>query len=158
MARVYAAMIAAVLLAVASFWAGWEWRDRSADLAESQARTVAAEAQASAVQAARAVEQSQAAALAKIGDAHEEARAASATVPDSVVADLRGGVLQLRDDLARCETSRLSAGVAAAVERDAHAELRAEVAGALVQVGRDADEHVRACHAVIHAYLTGGEL
>ncbi len=99
----------------------------------------------------RATEHAQAEELAAIGAKHEEDRTAAATVPAAVVADLRAGRLQLRDDLATCNTARLSEAVAGAVERDQAAQLRAEVAGALVQVGRDADDHVRACQAVIAA-------
>ena len=89
--------------------------------------------------------------MAKSHAKHEEDRTAAATVPAAVVADLRAGRLQLRDDLATCSTSLLSQAVAGAVERDAHAELRAEVAGAAVQIGRDADDHVSASQAVIRA-------
>jgi len=99
----------------------------------------------------RATEHAKAETLATIGAKHEEDRTAAATVPAAVVADLRAGRLQLRDDLATCSTSLLSQAVAGAVERDAHAELRAEVAGAAVQIGRDADDHVRASQAVIVA-------
>ncbi|MDU1661329.1 MAG: lysis system i-spanin subunit Rz [Stenotrophomonas maltophilia] len=99
----------------------------------------------------RAVEHRQADSLATIGAKHEEDRTAAATVPAAVVADLRAGRLQLRDDLATCNTARLSEAVAGAVERDAHAQLRAEVAGDLVQIGRDADDQIRACQAVIAA-------
>lgn len=42
MIRVYAA--AAALLVGLSFWAGWEWRDRSADLAQSRQATKQAQA------------------------------------------------------------------------------------------------------------------
>ena len=76
-------------------------------------------------------------------------RAAAKAIPGVVVADLRTGNLQLRDDLATCSTSLLSQAVAGAVERDQAAQLRAEVAGALVQVGRDADNQVRSCQEVI---------
>uniref|UniRef100_UPI00204003C7 hypothetical protein n=1 Tax=Enterobacter hormaechei TaxID=158836 RepID=UPI00204003C7 len=96
-------------------------------------------------------EHNQAEALATIGAKHEEDRAAATAVPAAVAAGVRDGSLQLRDDLANCNTARLSEAVAGAVERDAHAELRAEVAGAAVQIGRDADDHVRASQAVIRA-------
>ena len=90
-------------------------------------------------------------ALATIGAKHEEDRTAATAVPAAVAAGLRDGSLQLRDDLATCNTARLSQAVAGAVERDQAAQLRTEVAGALVQIGRDADDHVRACQAVIAA-------
>lgn len=121
----------------------------------AQARaTAAAEAQVQAVQSARAEEQSQATAMAAIGATHEQDREAAQAVPAAVVADLRAGRLRLRDDLAQCHTQRLSDAVAAAGERDAPAELRAEVAGNLVLVGRDADDQLRACQSVVRQ-LTG---
>jgi hypothetical protein len=67
------------------------------------------------------------------------------------VAGLRSGNLRLRDDLATCHTARLSEAAAGAVERDARAELRPEVVGAAVRIVTDAEDHVRACQAVIAA-------
>jgi hypothetical protein len=141
----------AIGLAIAAFWAGWEWRDRSADLSVSQSQAKQAVAVVEQVQSARAIELGQAHTMANIGAKHEEDRAAAEAVPDAVVADLRTGDLRLRDDLATCTTSLLSQAVAGTIERDAHAQLRAEVAGALVQVGRDANDHVKSCQAVIVA-------
>ena len=144
-------LIAPVLLAALAFWAGWEWRDRSADLGVARVERDTARAEVGAHAAARAVERTNADTLSAIGETHEQARAAAEAVPDAVVADLRAGVLQLRNDLATCHTARLSEAVAGSVERDAPAELRAEVAGALVRVGRDADDQLAACQAVIRA-------
>lgn len=151
MNRITIAVAAFVLWSGAMFGAGWVWRGDRAEGAEArqQARTSSALVQQ--VNHTRATEHAQAAELAAIGAKHEEDRTAAATVPAAVVADLRAGRLQLRDDLATCNTARLSEAVAGAVERDQAAQLRAEVAGALVQVGRDADDHVRACQAVIAA-------
>ncbi|HDC4411747.1 TPA: hypothetical protein O8L94_004808, partial [Enterobacter kobei] len=114
---------------------------------EADQRAAGAEAVAAQVNQTRAIEHAQAESLAAIGAKHEEDRTEAATVPAAVVADLRDGRLQLRDDLATCNTARLSQAVAGTIERDQAAQLRAEVAGALVQIGRDADDHVRACQA-----------
>jgi len=91
--------------------------------------------------------------LAAIGETHEQARAAAPAVADAVVADLRAGNLRLRDGWASCETQRLSDASTAARERDAAAERRAEFAGAVVRAGRDADDQLAACQAVIRAYV-----
>lgn len=147
MNRVHLAL--AIGLAIVSFWMGWEWRDRSADLNISLGEMRQAEAAVAQVQSARTIEHGQANTMADIGAKHEEDRAAAEAVPDAVVADLRTGDLQLRDDLATCTTSLLSQAVAGTIERDAQAQLRAEVAGALVQVGRDANDQVNSCQAVI---------
>jgi hypothetical protein len=149
--RLYAA--AAALLVGLSFWAGWEWRDRSADLAQNRQATKQAQAETNAVVSARSAEHQQAETLATIGETHEQTRAAAPAVADAVVADLRAGNLRLRDGWASCETQRLSDASAAARERDAAAQRRAEFAGAVVRAGRDADDQLAACQAVIRAYV-----
>lgn len=134
------------------FWAGSAFTGRGAD--RDTARAQAAQSAAAAIQAqeVRTIEHQQADVLASIGAKHEEDRTAAQAVPAAVAAGVRDGSLQLRDDLATCNTARLSEAVAGTVERDQAAQLRAEVAGALVQIGRDADDHVRACQAVIASF------
>lgn len=133
------------------FGAGWAWRgdrserDEADNLLSNTTQVLQQE------RLARTDEHKQAENLAAIGAKHEEDRTAAATVPAAVAAGVRDGSLQLRDDLATCNTARLSEAAAGAVERDQAAQLRAEVAGALVQIGRDADDHIRACQAVIAA-------
>ena len=134
-----------------SFAAGWAWRGDRADLTAAKRDAADVTAVVAAVQDARTTEHRQADKLADIGSKHEEDRRAAQGVPAAVVADLRSGVVRLRDDLATCHTDRLSSASASAVERGQVAELRAEVAGALVAVGRDADDHVNACRAVVAA-------
>lgn len=150
MIRAYLA--AAALLAGLSFWAGWEWRDRSADLADSRKEVAESRAETAAHVAARTAEHEQADKLAAIGAKHEEDRAAAPSVADALVADLRAGNVRLRKEWAGCETQRLSEASAAAVERDALAQRREQLAGAVVRVGRDADDQLAACQAVIRAY------
>jgi len=132
---------------------GREWRDRSADLAESRQGVKQLAGQVDAVQGARQAEQAQGQALAGIGAKHEEDRMAAETVPAAVVADLRAGNVRLRKEWAGCETRLLSEAVASAVERDALTQRREQLAGEIVRIGRDADDHVRACQAVISEYL-----
>lgn len=151
MNRIAVAVAAFALWSAAMFGAGWAWRGDRAEGREADQRAAGAEAVAAQVNQTRATEHAQAEALAAIGAKHEEDRTAAATVPAVVVAGVRDGSLQLRDDLATCNTARLSQAVAGTIERDQAAQLRAEVAGALVQIGRDADDHVRACQAVIRA-------
>ncbi len=151
MNRIAIAVAAFGLWSAAMFGAGWAWRGDRAEGSEADQRAAGAEAVVDQVNQTRAAEHAQAETLAAIGAKHEEDRTAAATVPAAVMVDLRAGRLQLRDDLATCNTARLSEAVAGAVERDQAAQLRAEVAGALVQIGRDADDHVRACQAVIAA-------
>ncbi|MGS0573465.1 lysis system i-spanin subunit Rz [Xanthomonas oryzae pv. oryzicola] len=142
--------IAAVAL-VLSFWAGWEWRDRSADVATSEQKAGAALGALAGEQAARATEHKQADALAAIGAKHEQDQEEATAVAAAVVAGLRDGNLKLRNDLATCNTDKLSQAAAGAVQRDAPAQLRAEVAGAAIRITRDADDQLRACQAVVSA-------
>jgi hypothetical protein len=147
--RIAIAVAAFVLWSAAMVGAGWAWRgdraerDETDNLLSNTTQVLEQE------RSARTDEHKQAGNLAAIGARHEEDRTAATAVPATVVAGVRDGSLQLRDDLATCSTARLSEAVARTIERDAHAELRAEVAGAIVQIGRDADDHVRSCQAVI---------
>ena len=149
--------VVAVLLFVAwsagMFGAGWAWRGDRAEGTEARQQASASAAQVQQLDDVRATEHSQAQAMATIGAKHEEDRAAAQTVPDAVVADLRADRLRLRDGWAGCETQRLSEAVAGASERDAAAQRREEFAGAVVRAGRDADDQLRACQAVIAADL-----
>lgn len=142
-------ILAGIALFLLGCLLGREWRDRSADLAESRQQVAQLTGQVEAVQDARQAEHSQGQALAGIGATHEQDRQAAEAVPAAVVADLRADVLRLRQHWAGCETRALSEAAAGAAERDALAELRAEAAGAVVRVGRDADDQVRACQAVV---------
>ncbi len=151
MNRIAISLLVFVAWSAGMFGAGWAWRGDRAETVYARQLAGASAAQVEQITQTRAVEHSQAEALATIGAKHEEDRTAATAVPAAVAAGLRDGSLQLRDDLATCNTARLSQAVAGAVERDQAAQLRAEVAGALVQIGRDADDHVRACQAVIAA-------
>lgn len=149
MTRIYAA--AALLIMALSFAAGWSWRGLRAEATSNKSALSQAKAETVAQQDARASEHSKADQLATIGEKHEQAREASASVPSSVVADLHSGALKLRDDLARCETQRLSDATASAGQRDASAQLRSEVAGNLVRLARDADDQLRSCQEIVRA-------
>ncbi|UXY46974.1 lysis system i-spanin subunit Rz [Stenotrophomonas maltophilia] len=156
MNRIAIYLLVLVAWSAGMFGVGWAWRGDRAETGEARQAAGASAGQVQQLIETRSVEHIQAEALATIGAKHEEDRTTATAVPAAVVADLRAGRLQLRDDLATCNTSLLSQAVAGAVERDAHAELRAEVAGTAVQIGRDADDHVRASQAVIEADRSPG--
>jgi len=145
-------ILAGLALFLAGFLLGREWRDRSADLAESRQQVTQLTTQVEAVQDARQAEHSQGQAMAGIGATHEQDRQAAEAVPAAVVDDLRAGALRLRQHWAECETRALSEAAAGAVELDETARLREEAAGRIVRIGRDADDQVRACQAVIEQY------
>ena len=144
-------LAAFVIWTAVAAWVGWEWRDRGADLAAIQQQAAAAQGEAATQAEARATEHQQAETLAAIGMKHEEDRKAATAVPAAVVAELRAGNLRLRNEWAGCETQRLSDTAAGSVERDALAASRDKLAGAVIRVGRDADDQLRACQAVIAA-------
>jgi len=149
MIRLYTLLAAAAL--ALSFWAGWSWRGDRANVAESDQRANVAEAVVDQVNEARAIEHRQADTMATIGAKHEDDRAAAPAVADAVVADLRSGALRLRHDLAACHTDLLSQTAAGTLERDAATQRREEFASRVVRIGRDADDQLRACQAVIQA-------
>lgn len=151
MKRIGIAVAVFVLWSGAMVGVGWAWRSDRAEGREATQRAAGAEAVAAQVNQTRATEHQQAEDLSVIGAKHEEDRTAAPAVADAVVAGVRAGDLRLRDGWASCETQRLSDAVAAASERDAAAERRAEFAGAVVRVGRDADDQLAACQAVVRA-------
>lgn len=149
MPRTLIAIALLVLWSSVMFAAGWGWRGDRSDAAKAE---VASLQHAKAMQAERAARERQAVqtgAMASLGVRHEQDRERAAEVEAEVVAGLRAGSLRLRNDLAACHTGRLSDATASARERDAGAQLRAEVAAALVRIGRDADDQLRSCQAVI---------
>lgn len=142
--------ILAVLLAL-SFWAGWEWRDRSADLKIMHRDLIEARAGNDALAKALNKERAKAEMLADIGRQYEQDKLAAKAAADAIVGDLRAGNLRLRREWQGCEARRMSDAAAGAIERDALAASRDALAGDLVRVGRDADDQLRACQAVVQA-------
>ena len=145
---------AAVLLAAicAAAWAGWEWRDRSADLeaAELRARSeqVIAEfhkAERAASERARNAERARVEGLAVIAEQSEVRIREIQSEADALAADLRAGNVRLRQHwqgaIATCGVSRDSAAAFAA-EREA--ELREQGAADLVRLAAEADARVTA--------------
>lgn len=149
--RIAVAIVLFVLWTLGAAWIGWEYRDRSADIKKLRADLqYASDANDALVETINA-ERVKARTLADIGAQHEEDRRDAETVPAAVAADLRDGNLRLRREWAGCETQRLSDAATATRERDALAASRDEAAGRIVRIGRDADDQLRACQAVILA-------
>lgn len=148
-----AQILAAVWLLslLAAFGAGWQWKGDRAEVRETRTELKQSKAETKAVEQARSVEHQKNERLHEIGTQYEGKRSENESLPSIVVGAIRDGSLQLRDDLATCHTQLLSEATASAIQRDEAAQLRAEVAGALVQIGADADAQVRACQAVVLA-------
>ena len=151
MNRIAIAIIAMLVWSCAMFGAGWAWRGDRAEAAVATGEAATGKRALQVEQAARDTEHKQAEALADIGAKHEEDRQTAQAVPDAVVADLRSGALKLRDGWASCETQRLTEAAAGTRERDAGTQRREEFAGRIVRIGRDADDQLRACQAVVAA-------
>ena len=146
-----AQILAAVWLLslLAAFGAGWTWKGDRAEVRETRTELKQSKAETKAVEQARSVEHQKNERLHEIGTQYEAKRSENESLPSIVAGAIRDGSLQLRDDLATCHTQLLSEATASAIQRDEAAQLRAEVAGALVQVGADADSQLRACQAVV---------
>lgn len=157
MNRTLIAVLAFVAWSAASFGAGWAWRGDRADGLEARQQASTSVAVVEQVNQTRATEHTQADKLAAIGVKHKEHRAAAPAVADAVMAGLRDGTLRLRNDLPACDTDLLSQTAAGALERDAATQRREEFAGRAVRIGRDADDHVRACQAAIELDRLAGE-
>lgn len=153
MSRTAIAVVVFILWSAGMFGAGWAWRGDRAEGAEAHQQASASAAQVDQGNETRATEHRQAADVAAIGAKHEEDRIAAPAVADAVVADVRAGDLRLRDGWASCETQRLSEAAATARERDAGTERRADFAGAVVRAGRDADDQLAACQAVVRTLV-----
>ncbi|MGG2101994.1 lysozyme [Stenotrophomonas sp. NRRL B-14846] len=142
-------MASLLLWSLLMFVAGWRWRADRSDLAMVRADAARHAGAVLSEQRLRREQEERSEAMASLGEQHEHDRERAAAVDADVVAALRAGTLRLRDDLAACHTGRLSEAAARTGERDAGAQLRAEAAAALVRIGRDADDQLRACQAVI---------
>lgn len=151
MNRILIAVVIALAIFAAGFTGGWFWSGDRAEAAIAVQEVAVVKQNLTAEQGARAEEHQRADTMATIGARHEEDRAAAPAVADAVVADLRSGALRLRNDLAACHTDRLSQTAAGTLERDAATQRREEFAGRIVRIGRDADDQLRACQAVVAA-------
>ena len=144
-------LAAVAVLALALGWSLWRAEVHKGDANSATRRAELAEAVADTLAEVIDAERAKAAELAEIGNQLEEDRTHAETVPAAVAADLRAGNIRLRREWQGCETQRLSDATAAAIERDALAASRDEAAGRIVRIGRDADDQLRACQAVILA-------
>jgi hypothetical protein len=128
MNRILIAIVAFVAWTVLAFWAGREWRDRSADLATSQQQTAAAQGEAKAQAGAREVEHQQAAATQSAADsANTREDKIDADYDERIAAAVAGRdseLGKLRKQWAGCETDRLSSDAAIAAEAAEQDRLR----------------------------------
>lgn len=128
-------LLAGLLLFLAGCLLGREWRDRSADLAESRQEVKAMSGQVEAVQAARQAEQAQAQAQQAAGDKADKQEARINADYDARLAAAGTGADygRLNRLWAQCETQLLSNGAAAAAEAAGQDRLRRESAARVVR-------------------------
>ena len=96
----------------------------------------------------REMERRHAIEMATIGERYEQDKAAAEAVERDVVNGLRTGTVRLRRSWTRCQ-QQLSQTSAATSKRDASPSDREALAAAVIRAGRDADDQIRACQAVI---------
>ncbi len=154
-ARVFVYALGLIVAFCAGAWVGYQpgaVRAERAERALAMAQRDAAQQVALAQEQARAAEQRMTEQLAAVDARYRQEIEDAKATGERVAADLRASTLRLRREWAGCETARLSDAAAASPERDALAGLRAEAAGRIVRIGREADDQLRACQAVIRAY------
>lgn len=127
---------------------GWEWRDRSADLAESRRAMAAAQDEAQAQSDAREIEHTKAERINAVAETYEQDKSNADAKQAAVAADLAAGNLKLRKELGALYTAQLSSAAAGAVELDAAAQRGAEIAAAAIAVGAQCDARDRALRQV----------
>lgn len=142
---------AALLVLIAgAFWAGWEWRDRSADIAAAK---VVADANAKIAEMAKAEADAQAKARNaehRLAERNSEIEQKLAQELNNAkrreqnrVADLERGAVRLRREIGALHTERLSSSAAAAGELSQEARRGAELVAAAIAVGAACDAQVR---------------
>ena len=98
----------------------------------------------------REMERRHAVEMAAIGERYEQDKAGAEAVERDVVNGLRTGTVRLRRSWTRCQ-QQLSQPSAPTGERDAPTADRTALAAAVIRAGRDADDQIKACQAVIGA-------
>ncbi|MFC4729105.1 hypothetical protein [Coralloluteibacterium thermophilus] len=157
MTRALIAVIAALVVVL-----GWQsCRLHDAQIALEQQRTAAETATAErerltreASEEARDREDRHTQALAELAAQHMREREDDANEKRAAVAAaVRAGELRLREHWTCAGSDGMPATGAAAGERDAAAELRADAAARIVQLGAQCDADIRAAQAVIRGYM-----
>lgn len=151
MNRIAIALVAFVAWTLLAFWAGWEWRDRSADIRDLRAANKRLTAQVAEANRALAAERTKAAKLADIGRQYEQDKLAAQAAAYALVGDLRAGNVRLRNELGALYTASLSGTAAHSAELGAAAQRGAELAAAAVGVGAACDARDKAWRAVAEA-------
>jgi hypothetical protein len=98
---------------------------------------------------ARKADQDKALALNAIAEQHEQDKTHAQHDQDQLVADLRSGAVQLRDQWATCRATSEVLVAAGSSRPDAAARDREESVGRIIRAARDADDTIRALQAAL---------
>ena len=147
-ASIFACLFVVTLSVLDIQTARWDHQQR----AWLRERLVASQAVAQAVTQQREMERRHAIEMAAIGERYEQDKAAAEAVELDVVNGLRTGTVRLRRSWTRCQ-QQLSQASATPNKRDASPSDRATLAAAVIRAGRDADDQIKACQAVIGTHL-----
>lgn len=142
----------ALLTGVAGYATGWEFRDRSADIAQLRTDKQSLTDALAYTNRTLEAERGKAQALAQIATDYEAEKRAIETAAERTVADLRSGNVRLHQRWqAAIATSELSRAVASAAEPDGSAADRQESAGRIIAAADQCDAQVRGLQQVIEA-------
>jgi len=133
---------------------GYKWRDNTAKLAESREQQRYTQALNEALEKARVREQALITQLSEIDHAYQQAQQQTDALQADISKRLTAGTLRLRQQWQQCESDKLRLSNTAprpAVD-NASAANRADLAAAIVRAGRQADNQLKACQAVIRQY------
>jgi len=133
---------------------GYVWRDKSAKLAESEQAQQYTQMLNEALEKARAREQTLITQLSEIDHAYQQAQQQTDALQADLSNRLTAGTLRLRQQWQQCESERvrLSATTPAPAVDNARTASREDLAAAIVRAGRQADNQLKACQAVIQQY------
>ena len=149
MNRVLIAIVALAILLAASFWAGWEWRDRSCDAAALRAELEFAAAANDALVETLDAERAKAAELADIAAKYEQEKTDAQAAADRTIADLRAGNVRLQNRWAGCPA--VPQAPATSGQPDGAADDRIESAGRVIRAAAECDAKIRGLQALVMA-------
>lgn len=141
----------ALLTGVAGYATGWEWRDRSADIAKLRTEHTALTDALAYTNRTLEAERSKAQQLAAVAQQYEQDKADAQVREDRLRADLGAGNRKLRREIGALYTSQLSGAAAHSAESAAAAQRGAEALAAAIGVGAECDAREQALRAVAEA-------
>lgn len=151
MNRAVIAIVLFVLWTLASFWAGWEWRDRGSDIKQLRSELQYASDANDALVETLNTERADAKRLAAIAATYEQEKIDALDREARLRADLGTGNRKLRHEIGALYTAQLSQGAAHSAELAVAAERGAEAVAAAVAVGAACDARDRAWRALAEA-------